>query len=80
MTQPLKWLIVILSPVILILCLLSFGNPQWGKCIYMWQAYVWPREGTEDYLKEIEELKIEVARWEKGLTGKENVRLRDLGF
>jgi antitoxin component YwqK of YwqJK toxin-antitoxin module len=42
MPAPLKWTIGIITPIILILCLLSFGNPQWKYC-FMWQAYVWPK-------------------------------------
>jgi hypothetical protein len=44
MPTPLKWIIGILTPIVLILCLLCFGNPQWGKWVYMWQAYVLPQE------------------------------------
>ena len=25
-----------------VLALLSYGNPQWSKYVYLWQAYVYP--------------------------------------
>jgi len=34
--------IIIITLTITTLCILSFGNPQWGKSVYMWQAYVYP--------------------------------------
>jgi len=42
MSQLVKWILGILIPIVLTLCLLSFGNPQWGKWVYMWQGYVYP--------------------------------------
>jgi len=44
MNSPIKWILGILLPVILILCVLSFGNPQWGKWVYVWQAYYLDKE------------------------------------
>jgi len=40
-----KLYLYILIPTILlaiVLGVLSFGNPQWHKRIFMWQAYTWP--------------------------------------
>jgi len=41
---------IILAAVVslgLLFYLLSFGNPQWGKWIYMWQGFVWPAKKFE---------------------------------
>jgi len=40
MPTPIKYLLGFLVPVVTVVCLLSFGNPQWGKWVYMWQAYI----------------------------------------
>jgi len=45
-SQPVKWILGILSTVGFVLALLSWGNPQWGKWTYMWQAYVIRDEDT----------------------------------
>ena len=31
------------------LVLMTYGNPQWGKHVYMWQAYVYPAYKVQDY-------------------------------
>ena len=37
----------ILALIFITLGLLSFGNPQWGKWVYCWQAYFWPSYDEE---------------------------------
>lgn len=43
MPQPIKWLLGIVILIGIPLCVLSFGNPQWGKWVYCWQCYVYPK-------------------------------------
>jgi len=46
MPTPIKWILGILIPVVLTLCLLSFGNPQCGKWVYLWQVNVFSLHKT----------------------------------
>jgi hypothetical protein len=55
MSKPVKWILVVLSPIVLVLCLLSFGNSQWGKYFYMWQAYVFPAPDIEVHPNKVAE-------------------------
>ena len=65
MPRPIKWILGFTLPIVVILCLLSFGNPQWGKWVYMWQTYVitspeWPGQKIDDSVN---------AKWYIFLTG-----------
>lgn len=48
MSKPLKWIVGVFVLAILMLCFLSYGNPQSGKWVYMWQAYVYPKHNHEE--------------------------------
>jgi hypothetical protein len=47
MPTRLKWIVATLSPLLIIFCVLSFGDSQWGRHFYMWQTYVYPQEIPE---------------------------------
>jgi len=47
MPTPIKWSLGILLPVVLILCVLSFSNPQSSSHIYNWQANIFPAYGMD---------------------------------
>lgn len=41
--------VLITVPGLAALSVLGFGNPQWNRCIYMFQAFVYPKHGA--YIK-----------------------------
>jgi antitoxin component YwqK of YwqJK toxin-antitoxin module len=49
-----KWLIGLLTPVALLLCVLCFGSPQWGKYVFVWQVYWFPDLLAEEYRREFD--------------------------
>ncbi len=43
MPNPVKWILGVFVLIGVPLCVLTYGNPQWGKYVYMWQSYVLDR-------------------------------------
>lgn len=40
MNQSIKWLLGLFSTGLLLILVLCFGNPQWNRFVYCWQAYI----------------------------------------
>ena len=49
MNQPIKYVLLAFFIVVVFLGISCFGNPQWHKSIYIWQAYYSELEVKSDY-------------------------------
>jgi hypothetical protein len=66
MSQPVKWILIIVTPLVIALCVLCFGNSQWSKHVYLWQCFVYPGYEDKEVPLPVNYTGIWKAWWEDG--------------